>query len=118
MAAAVTARPPIARRRGLSGAAGPARSNAASGGGAESPQQRERQRSPHAPRERRPSSHEWEILLCVVLDLVMRRSHAMGGTMKKARDPVCGMKVKQDQAAGTSEYRGVTYFFCSEQCKE
>jgi Cu+-exporting ATPase len=38
--------------------------------------------------------------------------------MAKARDPVCGMKVKEDAAAGTSEFRGATYYFCSAQCKE
>ena len=36
----------------------------------------------------------------------------------KAQDPVCGMKVKKEDAAATSQYRGVTYFFCSPQCKE
>ena len=26
-----------------------------------------------------------------------------------ARDPVCGMQVNEDRAAGTSEYQGQTY---------
>jgi YHS domain-containing protein len=35
-----------------------------------------------------------------------------------ARDPVCGMQVNEAQAAGTSEYQGETYYFCSTGCKQ
>jgi Cu+-exporting ATPase len=35
-----------------------------------------------------------------------------------ALDPVCGMTVKEDEAAATSEYRGKTYYFCSPGCKK
>jgi YHS domain-containing protein len=35
-----------------------------------------------------------------------------------ARDPVCGMQVDEDRAAGTSEYQGQTYYFCSTSCKQ
>lgn len=34
------------------------------------------------------------------------------------RDPICGMQVEAETAAGQSEYRGQTYYFCSEGCKE
>jgi P-type Cu+ transporter len=34
------------------------------------------------------------------------------------KDPVCGMIVKTDEAAGRSEYQGKSYFFCSVTCKE
>jgi YHS domain-containing protein len=34
-----------------------------------------------------------------------------------AKDPVCGMDVREDQAAATSQVNGQTYYFCSEQCK-
>ena len=34
------------------------------------------------------------------------------------KDPVCGMLVKTDEAAGRSEYQGKTYFFCNVRCKE
>ncbi len=27
------------------------------------------------------------------------------------RDPVCGMDITAEEAAGTSEYKGVTYYF-------
>jgi Cu+-exporting ATPase len=33
------------------------------------------------------------------------------------RDPVCGMTVDPQRAAGSSEYRGETFFFCALSCK-
>lgn len=33
-------------------------------------------------------------------------------------DPVCGMEVDPAKAAGKSEYKGKTYFFCSDHCKK
>ncbi len=35
-----------------------------------------------------------------------------------AKDPVCGMKVDEDEAAVTSEHMGKTFYFCAEACKE
>lgn len=35
-----------------------------------------------------------------------------------AKDPVCGMTVDERQAAGTAEYQGKTYYFCSPGCKK
>lgn len=34
-----------------------------------------------------------------------------------AKDPVCGMQVNEQSAAGKSEYQGRTYYFCSPACK-
>jgi Cu+-exporting ATPase len=34
-----------------------------------------------------------------------------------ARDPVCGMEVKETGAAGVSEYKGKKYYFCSKSCQ-
>ena len=34
-----------------------------------------------------------------------------------ATDPVCGMQVDPATAAGSSEYQGQTYYFCSTGCK-
>ena len=34
------------------------------------------------------------------------------------RDPVCGMEIYPDNAAGTSVYEGQIYYFCSPGCKE
>jgi len=35
-----------------------------------------------------------------------------------AIDPVCGMDVDEKDAAGKSEYKGQTYYFCSLGCKK
>jgi Cu+-exporting ATPase len=37
---------------------------------------------------------------------------------EKRIDPVCGMEVDPEKAAGTSTYRGVSYYFCSLDCKK
>ncbi len=34
-----------------------------------------------------------------------------------ARDPVCGMEVNEQNAKFTSEYEGITYYFCCAGCK-
>ena len=36
----------------------------------------------------------------------------------KTRDPVCGMTVDPAQAAGSHQYEGRTYYFCSQGCLE
>ena len=33
------------------------------------------------------------------------------------KDPVCGMQVNEQSAAGKSDYGGKTYYFCSPACK-
>lgn len=33
------------------------------------------------------------------------------------KDPVCGMQVSENQAAGTSTFKGRSYYFCSPACK-
>lgn len=32
-------------------------------------------------------------------------------------EPVCGMPIEEKHAAGKSEFRGKTYYFCSTACK-
>jgi YHS domain-containing protein len=34
------------------------------------------------------------------------------------KDPVCGMEIDPKEAAATSDYEGVTYYFCAVGCKE
>ena len=34
------------------------------------------------------------------------------------KDLVCGMEIDPATAAATSEYKGVTYYFCAESCKQ
>lgn len=36
----------------------------------------------------------------------------------KVKDPVCGMEIDPKEAAGKSEYKGQTYYFCSPDCKK
>lgn len=36
---------------------------------------------------------------------------------EQAIDPVCGMSVDIETAQWTSEYNGVTYYFCAPGCK-
>jgi Cu+-exporting ATPase len=31
-------------------------------------------------------------------------------------DPVCGMRIESDEAAGTVDHEGTTYYFCSQTC--
>jgi Cu+-exporting ATPase len=33
-------------------------------------------------------------------------------------DPVCGMNIDSDKAAGRAEYAGRTYYFCSAMCEQ
>jgi P-type Cu+ transporter len=33
-------------------------------------------------------------------------------------DPVCGMRIDSEEAAGTSEHEGKTYSFCSQTCHD
>jgi Cu+-exporting ATPase len=33
------------------------------------------------------------------------------------KDVICGMQVDPAKAAGTSQYNGKTYYFCSKGCK-
>jgi Cu+-exporting ATPase len=37
--------------------------------------------------------------------------------IKMEKDPVCGMEVDPQTAAGKSEYKGQPYYFCSPGCK-
>lgn len=34
------------------------------------------------------------------------------------KDPVCGMSVNPDHAAGSAKYEGQTYYFCCEHCRD
>lgn len=41
-----------------------------------------------------------------------------GLNISQVVDPVCGMSIASETAAATSERDGVTYYFCSQACKE
>ena len=38
--------------------------------------------------------------------------------MAQVKDPVCGMMIDSNSAAGNSDYQGTRYYFCSTDCKE
>ncbi|HXG64939.1 MAG TPA: YHS domain-containing protein [Blastocatellia bacterium] len=37
--------------------------------------------------------------------------------MANRTDPVCGMQINEQQAAGQSRHQGQEYYFCSQDCK-
>jgi Cu+-exporting ATPase len=37
--------------------------------------------------------------------------------MPTVKDPVCRMQIDANAATHQSNYRGLTYFFCSEDCR-
>ena len=39
-----------------------------------------------------------------------------GKKTTEAVDPVCGMTINPDSAAGSLEHEGTTYYFCSKHC--
>ena len=39
-------------------------------------------------------------------------------TKVAVKDHVCGMNIDADSAAGRTEYKGQTYYFCGQKCKE
>jgi|WetSurMetagenome_2_1015567.scaffolds.fasta_scaffold226259_2 YHS domain-containing protein len=43
---------------------------------------------------------------------------ALAQADEKLVDPVCGMTVTKETAAGTYVYKGQTYYFCSKACKD
>ena len=38
--------------------------------------------------------------------------------MNEQTDPVCGMQIEAEDAAGQVEYEGTTYYFCSSMCEQ
>ena len=38
--------------------------------------------------------------------------------MAMVTDPVCGMRIDSEEAAGKEEYQGTTYYFCSQTCHD
>ena len=38
--------------------------------------------------------------------------------MTAVKDPVCGMMVEPERAAGKFEFKGTTYYFCAKHCEQ
>jgi prolipoprotein diacylglyceryl transferase len=66
------------------------------------------------------TEYQWISLALVILGtgLLFYRMKFNKEEKKMAKDPVCGMNVEEQKAAGTSQYGGRSYFFCSKSCKE
>jgi len=47
----------------------------------------------------------------------MKHNHQHGHAVAPVLDPVCGMSIDPASAAGSSQYRGETIYFCSLHCK-
>ena len=52
------------------------------------------------------------------MGMPMKMKHGGKKAAAEAKDPVCGMTVKPESAAGSFEHDGTTYTFCSEHCLE
>jgi Cu+-exporting ATPase len=46
----------------------------------------------------------------------MTSHESLAETSVKVVDPVCGMKILPEKAAGKQEYEGQTYYFCGQSC--
>jgi phosphatidylglycerol:prolipoprotein diacylglycerol transferase len=66
------------------------------------------------------TEYQWISLALVILGtgLLLYRTKLIKEEKSMAKDPVCGMDVEEQKAAGTSQYGGRSYFFCSKSCKE
>lgn len=49
-----------------------------------------------------------------------RNDHSGAGDSAdgQVKDPVCGMTVDRERSSSTSRYRGSTYYFCSNSCRD
>ena len=59
---------------------------------------------------------EWAFNWSVGATDSARVAHPIGRSIME-KDVVCGMQVDPAKAAGTSQYGGKTYYFCSAVCK-
>ena len=50
--------------------------------------------------------------------VVTEEAHMTFTAPTKVADPVCGMEVNSEEAAGKSEYQGHTYYFCNPSCQQ
>lgn len=69
------------------------------------------------------ASHDHEAMLAAEHGAAPPAEHEMSAgeherSMEMAKDPVCGMDVDPATAAGSSEYKGKTYYFCAVSCKK
>ena len=65
------------------------------------------------------------VTLLVTLSCSTAREAQTGGSAQKQEpkaatvtDPVCGMQIDPAKATNKTEYKGKTYYFCSDYCKK
>ena len=58
------------------------------------------------------------ILVAVGAWWLARNRGRLGGGVGYAIDPVCAMQVRRSDAPATSRHAGMTYYFCSDRCRE
>jgi YHS domain-containing protein len=51
----------------------------------------------------------------VEVEMTARHAHTMQAP-DEVLDPVCGMTIAPDDAVGHANYKGQTYYFCSQSC--
>lgn len=49
-------------------------------------------------------------------NILTHQEKVPGNNSDKVKDPVCGMSINLDKAAGKYEYKGSTWYFCSNNC--
>jgi YHS domain-containing protein len=68
------------------------------------------------------ATHDHEAMLAAEHGAAPAAEHQMATegerSAEMAKDPVCGMDVDPASAAGSSEYKGKTYYFCAVSCKK
>ena len=55
-----------------------------------------------------------------IASLLLRKNCESGSereVIEMANDPVCGMQVDGKKSKGSSQYKGLTYYFCSTSCR-
>src|SRR4030042_4098474 len=60
----------------------------------------------------------WIALMAALAGILVVGVLAQQKSADTAVDPVCGMTVVKANAKGTFDYKGTTYYFCSNGCKE
>jgi len=63
------------------------------------------------------SQHQASLCCVITLDLERYTSETLSRSRDMEKDVVCGMQVDPAKAAGSSEFNGKTYYFCSKGCK-
>ena len=54
---------------------------------------------------------------CICQLLSVQRLPCLLDSTTAVKDPVCGMDVETATAAGRTEHKGQTYYFCGSKCK-